>query len=83
LYRVIPGRQTYTLRSTNEGEKALHRNRKYSKKGRRKRWKMSHEGEVNGRRKEEGKQRVGERGRGSDKRGDDGVEGEGEKKKKG
>jgi len=37
LHRVILGGQTYTLRSTNEGEEALHGNGKYSKKGRRKR----------------------------------------------
>jgi len=43
---------------------------------------MSHEGEVNEGRREEEKQRVGERGKGSDKRSDDGVKGErGDKKK--
>jgi len=83
LHRVILGRQTYSLRSANEGEEALHRNGEYSKKGRRKRWKMSNEGEMNEGRKEEEKQGVGERGRGSDERGDNGMEGEGGDKKKG
>jgi len=81
LHGVILGRQTYTLRSTNKGEEALHRNGEYSKKGRKKRWRMSYEGEMNEGRKEEKEQRVGKRGRGSDKRGDNGVEGEGGDKK--
>jgi len=82
LYRVIPGRQTYTLRGTNEGEETLHGNGKYSKKGRKKGWKMSYEGKVNEGRKEKGRQRVREGGRGSDERGDNSVEGEGGEKKK-
>jgi len=47
LHKVVPSRQTYTLGSTNKGEEALHRNGKHSKKGRRRRWKMSYEGEMN------------------------------------
>jgi len=47
LHRVILSRQTYTPRSTNKGEEALYRNEKYGKKGRRKKWKMSYEGEMN------------------------------------
>jgi len=66
LHRVILSRQTYTLRSTNKGEETLHRNEKYSKKGRRKKWKMSYEGEMNEGRKEEEKQRVRKKGRGGD-----------------
>jgi len=82
LHRVVPSRQTYALRSTNKGEETLHRNGKHSKKGRRKKRKMSYEGEMNEGRKEEEKQRVGERGRGSDKRGDNDVEREGGDKEK-
>jgi len=44
---------------------------------------MSYEGEMNEGRKEEEKQRMGERGGGSDKRGDDGMKGGGGDKTKG